>query len=191
MGDEDLAGWRLVLQPAGDVHGISDGGLACGALGAEQASDLGALAGDASVLALGVAADADAVDGDALVEGAQAGLSWSTILKKRPGYRAAFANFDIEKVAAETPDEAGAIDPSWVVRFEEGRRAERIATLLESGPQTAFQIATTLFPGQRGMNSFLAVSEVIGHLDLLVAEGRVRSRRSRVGIVFEAVPTHP
>ncbi|MGD8491402.1 MAG: MBL fold metallo-hydrolase [Anaerolineae bacterium] len=71
------------------------------------------------------------------------------------------------------------------------RRAERIATLLESGPQTAFQIATTLFPGQRGMNSFLAVSEVIGHLDLLVAEGRVRSRRSRVGIVFEAVPTHP
>jgi DNA-3-methyladenine glycosylase I len=33
------------------------------------------------------------------LEGAQAGLSWSTILRKREGYRAAFANFDAEKVA--------------------------------------------------------------------------------------------
>lgn len=34
-----------------------------------------------------------------ILEGAQAGLSWSTILKKREGYRKAFANFEIEKVA--------------------------------------------------------------------------------------------
>ncbi len=34
-----------------------------------------------------------------VLESAQAGLSWSTILKKRAGYRAAFANFDVEKVA--------------------------------------------------------------------------------------------
>jgi DNA-3-methyladenine glycosylase I len=34
-----------------------------------------------------------------VLEGAQAGLSWSTILNKRDGYREAFANFDIEKVA--------------------------------------------------------------------------------------------
>ncbi|MBL8229414.1 MAG: DNA-3-methyladenine glycosylase I [Bryobacterales bacterium] len=33
------------------------------------------------------------------LEGAQAGLSWSTILKKREGYRKAFANFDAVKVA--------------------------------------------------------------------------------------------
>ena len=33
------------------------------------------------------------------LEGAQAGLSWSTILKKRSGYREAFANWDFEKVA--------------------------------------------------------------------------------------------
>lgn len=32
------------------------------------------------------------------LEGAQAGLSWLTILKKRDGYRAAFDNFDIEKI---------------------------------------------------------------------------------------------
>lgn len=34
-----------------------------------------------------------------VLESAQAGLSWSTILKKRDGYRKAFANFEVEKVA--------------------------------------------------------------------------------------------
>jgi len=34
-----------------------------------------------------------------ILEGAQAGLSWSTILKKREGYRKAFAQFDPKKVA--------------------------------------------------------------------------------------------
>ncbi|WP_322031658.1 DNA-3-methyladenine glycosylase I [Paraburkholderia sp. J76] len=38
-----------------------------------------------------------------VLEGAQAGLSWSTILNKREGYRRAFANFDIAKVARFTP----------------------------------------------------------------------------------------
>ena len=34
-----------------------------------------------------------------ILEGAQAGLSWSTILKKREGYRAAFAGFDAARIA--------------------------------------------------------------------------------------------
>jgi DNA-3-methyladenine glycosylase I len=34
-----------------------------------------------------------------VLEGAQAGLSWSTILRKREGYQRAFAGFDVEKVA--------------------------------------------------------------------------------------------
>jgi DNA-3-methyladenine glycosylase I len=34
-----------------------------------------------------------------VLEGAQAGLSWSTILNKRAGYRALFADFDIDAVA--------------------------------------------------------------------------------------------
>ncbi len=37
-----------------------------------------------------------------LLEGAQAGLSWSTILNKREGYRKAFVDFDVEKVARFT-----------------------------------------------------------------------------------------
>jgi DNA-3-methyladenine glycosylase I len=46
-----------------------------------------------------------------VLEGAQAGLSWSTILKKRSTYRVAFDNFDVAKVA--------------------GYDAERIAQLLQ------------------------------------------------------------
>ncbi|MEQ8683637.1 MAG: DNA-3-methyladenine glycosylase I [Imperialibacter sp.] len=38
-----------------------------------------------------------------ILEGAQAGLSWSTILKKRAGYRESFADFDPEVVAQFTP----------------------------------------------------------------------------------------
>jgi len=37
-----------------------------------------------------------------ILEGAQAGLSWSTILRKRQNYRKAFHNFDAEKIARYT-----------------------------------------------------------------------------------------
>lgn len=39
-----------------------------------------------------------------ILEGAQAGLSWLTILKRRSGYKKAFADFDVQKVASFTPD---------------------------------------------------------------------------------------
>lgn len=39
-----------------------------------------------------------------LLEGAQAGLSWLTILKRRGGYQKAFADFDVEQVARFTPE---------------------------------------------------------------------------------------
>ena len=37
-----------------------------------------------------------------ILEGAQAGLSWVTILKRRDGYRKAFSNFNAKKVARYT-----------------------------------------------------------------------------------------
>ena len=51
-----------------------------------------------------------------ILEGAQAGLSWSTILNKRDGYRKAFADFDPEKVARFTKKrvEKLLLDPSIV-----------------------------------------------------------------------------
>ena len=50
------------------------------------------------------------------LEGAQAGLSWSTILNKREGYRRAFAGFDPAKVARFTPAKIERLlqDPSIV-----------------------------------------------------------------------------
>jgi DNA-3-methyladenine glycosylase I len=51
-----------------------------------------------------------------VLEGAQAGLSWSTILNKRDGYRRLFAGFDPGKVARFTPQriEKILLDPSIV-----------------------------------------------------------------------------
>ena len=40
-----------------------------------------------------------------ILESAQAGLSWYTILKKREGYRKLFADFDVNKVAKFTSDD--------------------------------------------------------------------------------------
>lgn len=51
-----------------------------------------------------------------ILEGAQAGLSWSTILRKRDGYRRAFAGFEPDVVARFGPDDAGRLlaDPGIV-----------------------------------------------------------------------------
>ncbi len=51
------------------------------------------------------------------LEGAQAGLSWNTILNKRENYRRAFDNFDIERVAAYTDaDVARLLGDAGIVR---------------------------------------------------------------------------
>jgi DNA-3-methyladenine glycosylase I len=52
-----------------------------------------------------------------ILEGAQAGLAWSTILRKREGYRRAYAGFDPRIVAAFTPgDEARLLADAGIVR---------------------------------------------------------------------------
>jgi len=51
-----------------------------------------------------------------ILEGAQAGLSWATILARREGYRRVFANFDVQKVAnfSETDFERITQDPGVI-----------------------------------------------------------------------------
>ncbi len=52
-----------------------------------------------------------------ILEGAQAGLSWLTILKRRSGYKKAFAGFDPEKVARFTPQKiAGLLQDPGIIR---------------------------------------------------------------------------
>ncbi|MEM8892938.1 MAG: DNA-3-methyladenine glycosylase I [Bacteroidota bacterium] len=51
-----------------------------------------------------------------ILEGAQAGLSWSTILNKREGYRRVFADFDPEEVArfSESQIQGALLDPGII-----------------------------------------------------------------------------
>lgn len=51
-----------------------------------------------------------------ILEGAQAGLSWSTILKKREGYRVAFDDFDAQKISQYDEDKIATLlaDPGIV-----------------------------------------------------------------------------
>ena len=51
-----------------------------------------------------------------ILEGAHAGLSWETVLKKREGYRARFHNFDVRRVADMSDDDLAEalLDPGIV-----------------------------------------------------------------------------
>jgi DNA-3-methyladenine glycosylase I len=81
-----------------------------------------------------------------ILEGAQAGLSWSTILAKRQGYRKAFANFDARKVA----------------RFD----AKRMAALLENPAivRNRLKIAAAI----QNARAFEAVRKEFGSFDAFV-----------------------
>jgi glyoxylase-like metal-dependent hydrolase (beta-lactamase superfamily II) len=54
------------------------------------------------------------------------------------------------------------------------RRADKIHRLLEERPRSAYEIAQALWGNIAVTQAFLTLSEVLGHLDLLVADGRVR-----------------
>lgn len=56
-------------------------------------------------------------------------------------------------------------------------RARHILAGLRDEPRTAYQISVLLYPDLDPMNRFLAISEVVGHLDWLRARGEVRSTR--------------
>ncbi len=95
-----------------------------------------------------------------ILEGAQAGLSWSTILSKREGYRAAFAGFD----------------PAQVARFD----AQRLAQLITD----AAIVRNRLKIGSAVDNAraFLALQHEFGSFDRYVwafAGGRPRVNRHR------------
>ena len=77
------------------------------------------------------------------LEGAQAGLSWTTILNKRAGYRSAFANFDVRKVA----------------RFDRGKIAALMAN--PGIVRNRLKIESTI----SNANAFIAVQQEFGSFD--------------------------
>ncbi len=64
-----------------------------------------------------------------------------------------------------------------------GRRARKIRRLLEDGPLTAYEIAVALWGSVAVSQAYLTLSEVLGHTDLLVADGRVVEERNDDGVV--------
>jgi glyoxylase-like metal-dependent hydrolase (beta-lactamase superfamily II) len=53
------------------------------------------------------------------------------------------------------------------------RRIARVLDALRGGARTTWAVTDALFPDRTPLDTFLAVSEVIGHLDLLEMEGRI------------------
>jgi glyoxylase-like metal-dependent hydrolase (beta-lactamase superfamily II) len=66
------------------------------------------------------------------------------------------------------------------------RRAERIHDLIASAPRTAHEIAQELWGNVAVTQAYLTLSEVLGHVDLLLAEGRVLEREQDGVVRFEA-----
>ncbi len=101
-----------------------------------------------------------------ILEGAQAGLSWEIILRKREGYRAAFNNFDPEKVARYTTR-----------RCETLQQDERII-------RNRLKIAAAV----QNAKSFLAARDEFGSFDNYIWQfvNGVSKRRKR----GQDVPTH-
>jgi len=105
-----------------------------------------------------------------VLEGAQAGLSWSTILRKRKGYRRAFAGFD----------------PVTVSRFDEAD-VERL--LGDAGiVRNRLKISSAI----GNARAFLAVQEELGSFDALfwqfVGGRMIRNRWKRLGQIPATSP---
>jgi glyoxylase-like metal-dependent hydrolase (beta-lactamase superfamily II) len=66
------------------------------------------------------------------------------------------------------------------------RRKERIYRLIAERPRTGYEIAQALWGNVAVTQAFLTLSEVIGHADLLVNEGRVREAEDGSVIRYEA-----
>jgi glyoxylase-like metal-dependent hydrolase (beta-lactamase superfamily II) len=66
------------------------------------------------------------------------------------------------------------------------RRAEKIHGLIAESPRSAYEIAQALWGNIAVTQAYLTLSEVLGHVDLLAAEGRVREVTRGRESVFEA-----
>jgi glyoxylase-like metal-dependent hydrolase (beta-lactamase superfamily II) len=98
--------------------------------------------------------------------------------------RATRAMEDVEVVLAghgePVTDHVALIDE----RFKgHDRRARKIRRLLEDGPLTAYEIAGRLWGPVAVTQAYLTLSEVLGHADLLVADGRVIEEQGDDGVV--------
>ena len=62
------------------------------------------------------------------------------------------------------------------------QRLDRILEALRAGARSTWQITLALFPDLSPLDTFLAVSEIIGHLDILEMEGRIEAGAGADGV---------
>ena len=67
------------------------------------------------------------------------------------------------------------------------RRKEKLLRLLAEGPRSGYELAQSMWGNIAVTQAFLTLSEVIGHMDLLEAEGRVREGPDGAVVRYEAV----
>ncbi len=67
------------------------------------------------------------------------------------------------------------------------RRAERIYELIAEQPRSGYELAQALFGNVAVTQAYLTLSEVLGHVDLLLEDGRVRESERDGVVYFEAV----
>lgn len=67
------------------------------------------------------------------------------------------------------------------------RRKEKLLRLLADGPRSGYELAQSMWGNIAVTQAFLTLSEVVGHMDLLEAEGRVREVDDGTVTRFEAV----
>ncbi len=63
------------------------------------------------------------------------------------------------------------------------RRARRIGKLIAEEPRTAYEIAQAMWGNIAVTQAYLTLSEVLGHVDLLLADGTVREKEDEAGVV--------
>jgi glyoxylase-like metal-dependent hydrolase (beta-lactamase superfamily II) len=68
------------------------------------------------------------------------------------------------------------------------RRAEKIHVLLGERPRTAYEVAQALWGNIAVTQAYLTLSEVLGHIDVLMNDGRVGEVEHDSVVVFEAQP---
>ena len=96
------------------------------------------------------------------LEGAQAGLSWYTVLKRRVNYREAFCQFDVKKVAALTDDDIERLmQNEGIIR----NRAKITATI--NNAQRFIEIQQEFGSFSSYMWSFVNNTPIVNQLDTL------------------------
>ena len=68
------------------------------------------------------------------------------------------------------------------------RRARKMLKLLGDRPLTAYEVARGMWGNAAVTQAYLTLSEVLGHMDILVADGRARESSSDGIVRFEATP---